>query len=106
MRFIVSSMFAKITHSYCCQSQKKETPAKGRGFKNFAGVCPCFHSVSFSPLAADCIKKRKCSLDFDSPLMNYDFKFIREDHLIILNNDIIRFLVVVINYLRVSGINS
>ena len=38
--------------------------------------------------------------------MNFVFMFIREDHLIILDNDVIRLLVVVINYLRVSGINS
>ena len=29
--------------------EQKETPAKGRGFERSTGVCPCFHSVSFSP---------------------------------------------------------
>ena len=38
--------------------------------------------------------------------MNFVFKFISKDHLIILDNDVIRLLVDVINYLRVSGINS
>ena len=38
--------------------------------------------------------------------MNFVLMFIREDHLIILDNDVIRLLVIVINYLRVSGINS
>jgi len=28
---------------------QKETPAKGRGSEISAGVCPCFHPVSFSP---------------------------------------------------------
>ena len=28
---------------------QKETPAEGRGSENSAGVCPCFHPVSFSP---------------------------------------------------------
>ena len=28
-------------------NRQKETPAKGRGSENSAGVCPCFHPVSF-----------------------------------------------------------
>ena len=48
---------------------QKETPAKGRGSEISAGVCPCFHPVSFSPhISKLATSVSLCQLLFDQSL--------------------------------------
>ena len=70
------AFFAQMRGLQLCDSRatvltidQKETPAKGRGSEISAGVCPCFHPVSFSPHSNNLATSVSlCQLLFDQSL--------------------------------------